>query len=189
MDQLRKKLKAEFRVGEELLDTVCDLFEIRELEKGDLFLKSNTYCKHMAFIKEGLMRVFVLNKGKEITQWISREEYFITDLSSFLFKTPARWNIEALTSCTIYNITHSNYEKIASIIPSWATIEKQFITHCFTTLENRVFQFLSLNAEERYQLYFEKNKDIISQVPQQYIASMLGMTPETLSRIKRKAIS
>lgn len=189
MDQLRKKLKAEFRVSEELLDTVCDLFEIRELEKGDFFLKSNTYCKHMAFIKEGLMRVFALNEGKEITQWISRKEYYITDLASFLFNVPARWNIEALTGCTIYDITYSNYEKIGNIIPNWATIEKQFITHCFTTLENRVFQFLSLNAEERYQRYFEENKDIIALVPQQYIASMLGMTPETLSRIKKKIIS
>lgn len=131
-------------------------------------------------------RIYALHDGKEITQWISSADHYITDLPSFMFHIPARWNIISLTDCMIYNITQKNYKKLEEIVPNWSIVEKQLITHCFRTLENRIFQFLTLNAEERYQLYIEDNIDIIGQVPQQYIASMLGMSPETLSRIKKK---
>lgn len=186
MEQLRIKLEKGFYIKQEMFDSVCDLFDIKVIRKGELFIKSDTYCKQLGFIKDGLMRVFALHDGKEVTQWISREDNYITDLASFLFNVPTRWNIQALTDCTLYTISQSNYSRIGNLIPNWAEIEKQFLAHCFTTLENRVFQFISLNAEERYQLYFEENKDLIAQVPQQYIASLLGMSPETLSRIRKK---
>ena len=139
MEQLRKKLEKEFQIKHVMLDSVCELFAIREIKKGETFVKSNTYCKHLGFIKEGLMRIFALHDGKEVTQWISREDNYITDLASFLFNVPTRWNIQASTNCTLYTISRTNYDKISSLIPYWADIEKQFIAHCFTTLENRVF--------------------------------------------------
>ncbi|WP_229239031.1 hypothetical protein [Emticicia sp. C21] len=64
-----------------------------------------------------------------------------------------------------------------------------FIAKCFTMLEDRIFSHLSMTAEERYNFFFQNNKELFNQVPLQYIASMLGMTPETFSRIRRKAIS
>lgn len=68
-------------------------------------------------------------------------------------------------------------------------MEKQFIAGCFVQLEDRVFSHLSLSAEERYDKLFENNKEIFNQVPLQYLASMLGMSPETFSRIRNKKIS
>jgi hypothetical protein len=68
-------------------------------------------------------------------------------------------------------------------------MEKQFITSCFVAIEDRIFQHLSLSAEERYDELFEQNKELFNHVPLQYIASMLGMTPETFSRIRSKKIS
>ena len=74
-------------------------------------------------------------------------------------------------------------------MPSWPMLEKQFIAKCFLVLEDRVFSFLSLSSEERYTLLFESRKELFNQVPLNYIASMLGMTPETLSRIRKKQVS
>jgi hypothetical protein len=68
-------------------------------------------------------------------------------------------------------------------------LEKQFIAKCFLVLEDRVFSFLSLSSEERYNLLFESKKELFNQVPLNYIASMLGMTPETLSRIRKRQVS
>jgi len=64
-----------------------------------------------------------------------------------------------------------------------------FLPSCFITLEDRIFSHLSLNAEERYDAFFQNNKEIFNHVPLQYIASMLGMSPETFSRIRHKKIS
>jgi CRP-like cAMP-binding protein len=71
-------------------------------------------------------------------------------------------------------------------IPKWNELEKLFIINCFSTLEDRIFSHLAMSAEERYQFFFANNKELFNQVPLQYIASMLGMTPETFSRIRKR---
>ena len=134
------------------------------------------------------MRIYVDIDAKEITQWISSEGNFITDLSSFTFNTPARWTIQALTDTQLYTIQKEDYNKLGELIPEWHQIEKLFIAKCFTILEDRVFSHLSMTAEERYNLFFEQNRELFNQVPLQYIASMLGMTPETFSRIRKKQL-
>jgi CRP-like cAMP-binding protein len=105
------------------------------------------------------------------------------------FKQRARWNIQALTNCKLYTIEKENYSQLKSIMPNWSEIEKQFIAGCFIALEDRVFRHLSLSVEERYKQLFESNKELFNQVPLQYIASMLGMSPETFSRIRNKKIT
>jgi CRP-like cAMP-binding protein len=67
-------------------------------------------------------------------------------------------------------------------------LEKLFIAKCFAILEDRIFSHLSMTAEERYHFFFGNNKVLFNQVPLQYIASMLGMTPETFSRIRKRQL-
>ncbi|RDC62767.1 Crp/Fnr family transcriptional regulator [Adhaeribacter pallidiroseus] len=110
----------------------------------------------------------------------------MVDLASFIFNQPARWNIQALTDCVLYVIETTDYQNIGRIIPHWTELEKLFIAKCFIVLEDRVLQHLSLSAEERYEQLFNFNKELFNQVPLQYLASMLGMTPETFSRIRKK---
>jgi len=88
----------------------------------------------------------------------------------------------------IYSITKEDYKKIGHLVPTWSELEKLFLVRCFTILEDRIFSHLSMTAEERYKLFFENNKELFNQVPLQYIASMLGMTPETFSRIRKKQL-
>jgi len=96
--------------------------------------------------------------------------------------------MQALTDCELYAIGKDSYFALHDQIPLWTEIEKRFILKCFTIIENRVFSHLALSAEERYEIFFQQNKELFNQVPLQYIASMLGMTPETLSRIRNKSL-
>lgn len=187
MEQLKAQFKDYFNINDNNLDSLLGLFEIKTLDKGDFYLHSESYCKELAFIKEGIIRISADYDGKDVTQWISTKGYYVCDLDSFLFNTKTRWNITALTTTTLYSISKTNYDRIYQIIPDWNLKEKQFIVHCFTILENRVFQFLSMNAEERYHHYFNNNKELFNQIPIKYIASILGITPETLSRIRQKS--
>jgi len=189
MTQLENYIQNYFGINQESLSNVAALFEEDHLEKTDYFVKQGQYCKKLSFLKSGLMRVFAATEKKEITQWISTENYFITDLSSLMFDTPARWNIEALTDCELYTISSENYRRIGKLVPEWDQLEKLFLSKCFLTLEDRVFSFLSMTAEERYNTLFQMNSELFNQVPLQYIASMLGMTPETLSRIRKKQLN
>ena len=111
---------------------------------------------------------------------------FATDLTSFVFNTPSLINIQALSDTVIYSISKNDYANLGSTLPQWHKLEKMFLLNCFITLEQRVLSHLAMTAEERYVSFFEKNKELFNQVPLQYIASMLGMTPETLSRLRKK---
>jgi len=168
------------------LNTIGSLFKTQKIEKGEFLLKSGQNCDKLVFISSGIIRIYALHDGEEITQWISVKGGFVTDLASLIFDSPARWNIQALTNADLYVIHKEDYRKIGNIIPKWHELEKLFIAKCFIMLEDRVFGFLSLSAEERYHIFFENNKSLFNEVPLQFIASMLGMTPETFSRIRKK---
>ncbi|TWF39938.1 hypothetical protein FHW36_105379 [Chitinophaga polysaccharea] len=134
------------------------------------------------------MRIYTSTADKEVTQWISSPGYFITDLAGIIFNKPSRWNIVALADCECYTIHRDDYNNIGNIIPQWHYLEKLFIAKCFNSLEDRVFTLLSMSAEDRYKQLLQSNRELFNQVPLQYLASMLGMTPETLSRLRKKVL-
>ncbi len=189
MNELQQYIKSYFGVAANDMDSISRLFKENTLKKGDFFLEKGKYCNQLSFVRSGYLRVYAETEYKEVTQWISTQGYFITDLSSLIFNTPSRFNVRALTDCNLYTIHKSDYLNIGNMVAKWDKLEKLFIAKCFVALENRVFNHLSMSAEERYHELFMENPTLFNKVPQQYLASMLGMTPETLSRIRKRATS
>ncbi len=187
MTELEKYIQTYFGANDQDLVAISSLFKPRALKKGDFFLRAGRRSDRLGFVQAGILREFVYVDEKEVTKWISTKGYFAVDLASFVFGQPARWNIQALTDCELYVIDGSDYQQIGHLVPRWAELEKLFIAKCFTVLEDRVLQHLSLPAEGRYEQLFSFNQELFNQVPLQYLASMLGMTAETLSRIRKKA--
>lgn len=185
--ELESYIQTFFGVDKDELIHISSSFKPLSLKRGDYFLKTGHYSDRLGFVQSGIIREFVFIEDKEITKWISTKGYFVVDLSSFIFQQTARWNIQALTDCELFVIDRKEYQKIGQLIPSWIELEKFFIAKCFAVLEDRILQHLSLSAEERYKQLFAFNKELFNQVPLQYLASMLGMTPETLSRLRKKA--
>jgi CRP-like cAMP-binding protein len=165
------------------------LFKREILAKNDFLLKANKKCDKLSFIESGIMRQFVELPGKEVTHWIGTAGYFITDLSAFLYKTKSRWNVQALTDCSLYTITYKDYATLNKVIPKWNELEKLFMGKCLIIMENRILNLISQSSEERYKSLFDQRRELFNQVPLQYLASMIGMTPETFSRIRGKKTS
>lgn len=185
----KQQLLQMFELSDEQVELIVSRFVPEELSKNQLFLEAGKSCNKLSFIEGGICRVFKWTDTKEVTQWIGNDGYFITDLASFFFDNPSIGSIEALTPTKLWTLNKKDYFEIQDSIPNWNVIEKRFIAKCFMQIEHRVFDFIALSAEERYNKYFEQNKSFFNQVPLQYIASVLGMSPETLSRIRNKISS
>lgn len=174
-------------VSSQELSVIQTYFKEEKLSKNEIFTNSGEICNRLSVVKSGILRVFALSEnGREITQWLSTKDFFVTELMGFFFNQPNRWTIQAFTEVELLTISKTDYIKLCQEFPKWIEIEKQFIIKCFAMMEDRIFSHLSMTAEERYNKYFEQNKELFNQVPLQYIASVLGMTPETFSRIRKR---
>lgn len=186
MTELEKYIGTYFDAGEHELSVIASSFRPETLAKGDFFLKGGHYAERLSFIRSGMLRIYAPSGNKDVTQWISTEGYFVTDLASLVFETPARWTIQAITPVELFTIHRKEYKNLGKQLPGWHQLEKLFIAKCFTILEDRIFSHLSMTAEERYNRLFETNRELLNQVPLNYLASMLGMSPETFSRIRAR---
>jgi len=187
VEKFRESIQTSFGpLSDEELDYLRSYFYEEKLFNKEYFVITGKTCNRLSLLVSGLLRIYSLTDGKEITQWISTPGYFVTEISGFFFGQPSRWNIQALGEVSLLTIDKENYARLIKDFPKWKEIESGFIAKCFAMLEDRVFSHLSLSAEERYKIYFEQNKELFNQVPLQYLASLLGMTPETFSRVRKR---
>jgi CRP-like cAMP-binding protein len=189
MTELENYIQHYFNISPDDCRIVAKSFKTEILKKGDYFLHSGVPSNKFSFILDGILRVYVKLPDREVTQWISTPQSFVTDFSAFFYRQPSLRNIQALTDTHLLTIDYEGYQALEKAIPAWKEFEKLFIGKCFVFMESRVFDLISLSAEERYKRLFEQNRELFNQVPLQYLASMLGMTPETFSRIRKKQSS
>jgi CRP-like cAMP-binding protein len=189
MNELSGYISSYFDTKSEQSEKIASLFKEEHLKRNEFHTSLGERYGKLSFIKKGYLRIYKQTEKKEVTQWISSQGEFTTDLGSIMFDQPARWNIQALTDCELFTLEYSDYILIQEQIVNWAQIEKLFLAKCFMTIEDRIFSFISMSAEERYSYLCHSKPELLHEVPQQFIASMLGMTPETLSRIRKKIVS
>ncbi|MCR9171398.1 MAG: Crp/Fnr family transcriptional regulator [bacterium] len=189
MEELSKHIQSYFDTRNDIAEVLANRFQVQNLSRNDFHTSLGSRHGDLSFVKSGYLRVYRSTEKKEVTQWISSPGEFTTDLGPLMFNQTARWNIQALTDCELYTLPFSEYRKVQQELPEWPQIEKLFLAKCFMTIEDRIFSFISMTAEERYHFLLEFKPDLFLQVPHQYLASMLGMTPETFSRVRKKIVS
>lgn len=186
---LENKLQEYLGLSSDQIAEIIPYFKKKEYDKGQHITRVGQVYDELSYIQSGAVRIYGNRGKKEVTQWVSVEDEFITDLTSLLFGGRSHRHMEALEHTVIMSISGEDYRLIQEKVPGWSKIEQRLIAGCFITLENRIFDQISMTAEERYDHFYEIRGAALSRVPQQYIASMLGMTPETFSRIRAKKIS
>lgn len=188
MEQLRNCITNQINIDKESLESIESSFEVKTFKKGAYFLKSGNICREMAFIQSGYLRMYDIADGKEITFWVGSSGKFITSLSSFIFETENFWNIQAVTDCEILTISREKHFELCKHRPKWLEFDNLLLAHSFALLEKNMFSQLHTTAQQRFEQLLNNEPALFNHVPLQHIASMLGITPESLSRLRKNHV-
>lgn len=186
IEKFRDYLKSNVEYDNSAFDDAVQYFRIFHLKKGDYFVEQNKTCRYFGFIVSGLMRAYQVTEKKERTTCLCGENAFASATTSFIAQTPSNVNIQAIDETFIVGISKENIEKLYKKHPFWLHVGKSVIEKEIVFLDCKDKCFGSLNATEKYKMLINDNPQIARKVPLQYIASFLGIAPETLSRIRNK---
>ncbi|MEL6250814.1 MAG: Crp/Fnr family transcriptional regulator [Bacteroidota bacterium] len=168
------------------LEARFSVFEAVKLAKGDYFLMQGDICKKMAFLTKGQIRHFYDVDGKEVTRWVSLDQNFVTSFASFVSGRPSLENLVCIEDCEMYLCSKEAFMQIKAEFPSMTQLWVLALEQEMVGYEYRVFQLISGSAENRYLDFLKEYPRFVKEVPQKYLASMLGIEPRSLSRIRKK---
>ena len=175
----------EIGLSNEQTEKISQIFKhTLELRKGEYFYKNTQICHKIGFMDEGMLRYYYDIEKSEITRWVALKGDFVTSLGSFISQQTVRENIQAIQNTKIFYATREDWNSIYQ--------EEQFVREFWTKameenyigMENRLFNMIALSAEERYEWILKNYPQFNLYIPDKYLASMLGITPRHLSRIR-----
>lgn len=184
MQQLFNHISNYYALGTDASEALNSCFEKISLSKNAYLLNEGQVCRHLYFAEKGALRGFYNLDGKEITHWFAFENDFVTSFHSFITKEPAVENIQLLEGCILWAISK---ETLTSLFDRYHEIERLMriaYEKYYIRLEERFVNAHFKTAKERYEDLLHQTPHILERVPLGYIASYLGISQETLSRVR-----
>jgi CRP-like cAMP-binding protein len=186
MEAFNRYLKQFPHYTPEVFDDILPFLSEKNIEEGDYFLRNGRICKEIGFVEKGILRLFYLNDGKEITNCFCKENTITTSYSSLITQKESDISIQAIEPTKLVVFSYHSLQKLYEKNLFWQQLgrlaaESEFIT---TECHNRFLTTLS--ATDRYKQILEEDAELLQRVPLNYLASYLQVAPETLSRIRKK---
>lgn len=167
-------------------ENALPFLEEKEIKTGEYLLTQGKICNRIAFIERGLFRLFYLHDGKEVTTCFCKENTITCSYQSMLTQQPSDLAIQAIEDSKVISFSYQNLQKLYQTDLFWQQVgrlaaENEFmIAECYNRFLN------DLTAQERYLQILETDPELLQRVPLNYLATYLQITPETLSRIRKK---
>lgn len=153
---------------------------------GDYFLRQGKVCKSIALIEKGLLRLYYLNDGKEVTNCFCKEQTITTSYSSLVTKKESEFSIQAIEDAKLIVLPYTALQKLYEQDLFWQQVGRLAAENEFITTECHHRFLKDLSATDRYLQILENENDLLQRVPLAILASYLQIAPETLSRIRKK---
>lgn len=166
---------------------VKTFFSPKKIRKKQYLLQEGNICRHLAFVEKGLLRSYSVDeKGIEHMIHFAWEGWWMADMLSFLSNEPSTYHIDAIEDAELLLISQQDFEEMLLKVPVMERYFRILFQNNIISKERRLISSITNSAEEKYIHLTATNPELIKRIPQQLVASYLGITPETLSRIKNK---
>lgn len=184
---LKTFLTSNLVIDEKEILSIVENCTIKKVKRDEFLLQQDEYCKHTFFVEKGLLRQYSIDKkGKEHILSFAPENWFVTDRESTYFNQPSAYYIQALEDSQVVLIDEDFVQLLSEKIPRFTDFNNKLLHNHIRHLQNRINLLLSASAEDRYLAFIKMYPDILLRVPQTMVASYLGITPESLSRVRKE---
>lgn len=156
------------------------------IKKGKFIIKPGSSNDHLYFIVKGVVRGYIVEESKEITTWINEEQEVIGTIRNFGMSAPSEEYLQAIETCLLIAIPYKLIDYLYETFPASNIIGRKLLEESYRGAEERAYISRIPSAEKRYKRFIETRPNLANRVPLKYVASYLGMTLETLSRIRNK---
>ncbi len=176
-------------LSEQEISLLCEHGKIRNYLKGQFIVQQGDVCKYESYIISGCAKTFFIDQeGNEHVVMFAIEDWWTSDLGSFIMQQPADYNVQCLEKTKVVQFSHESLELMYAQIPKLERFFRIIIQNAFVASQKRVVRNLSLPAKERYLIFRKQYPEIEQRVPQYLIASYLGITKQFLSKIRAELI-
>ncbi|MBO9728656.1 MAG: Crp/Fnr family transcriptional regulator [Chitinophaga sp.] len=184
LDDFFDMIKTFITLSPESKLAMAGILEKRELPKGHHLVHAGAVCRHVYFIEKGLTRTYYVKDGKDVTDWISTEKTVATSIVSFITGMPDIRSIELLEPTVLWAIGHDDLQKLYNESHEIERFGRLLVSYGLVQMQQRFDDLHFATARERYRKLITQHPDIVQRVPLGMVASYLGITQETLSRIR-----
>ena len=186
-DTLRAYLEPKATFSDEEFAFMRPLFVPKRIPAGGFLQRAGDVARHAAFVAEGCLRSYVIDaRGKEHIVQFAPETWWLADTHSLASGSPSQYFFEAIEDSVLLLIDGPSHMRIVEHVPGYGAAMRTGLQRHAAAKDQRIVSALSATAEERYLAFLETYPSIVLRVPQKMLASYLGITPETLSRIRHK---
>ncbi|MDN3547569.1 Crp/Fnr family transcriptional regulator [Mucilaginibacter aquaedulcis] len=189
LQKFRQHVETYVSLNDAEWEVLAPYLEIITLKKKKYFAEPGKVCNYIGLVVKGSVRYFHIKDGEEITGYFSFENEMASSYKSFLTRTPAINYIQAMEDAVIVNLSYAHMQQLYADDIIGAKMERfcrLVAEHYLICYEDRVTSFITQTPEERYNKLLETGGEVLYRIPQHYIANFLGITPVSLSRIRRR---
>ncbi|WP_372637409.1 Crp/Fnr family transcriptional regulator [Fodinibius sp.] len=184
-EQLRESIQEHVSLPDKQWELCKNHFQPKRMLKRQFLLQEGDVCRQLTFLEKGSLYSYsVDSKGNQHVLRFAFEGWWIADLQSFFTGKPSTLNIEVLEDSELLVLDRKNHEKLLKEVPSYERYHRIIVENAYVALQQRVENALGLTAEEKYARLIKHNHEFMNRVPLNLVASYLGMSPETLSRVR-----
>lgn len=187
LSAFKKYLQQKTGVTDEQFDFISESLIVKKIKKDSILLREGDVCSQVFFVSKGLLRAYTIDaSGKEHIIQFGPEDAWVSDRNSFYFNQPAMFYIDAIEDSEVVYISKEFYEKSEKLIPGFNSFSVIILHNFIRFMQKRISLLLGATAEQRYLDFIELYPNLTLRVPQWMIASYLGITPESLSRVRKE---